>query len=103
MDAPRQGAHLGVPLLLAFCSAILGKSLKGGLIVVGGLTVGGSLDPLYNGVDVAELAAEKGAQTLLLPISCRRQLNDLSDEVAMKLAVTYYSDARDALLKALGD
>jgi len=103
MDAPKQGAHLGVPLLLAFCSAILGKSLKGGLVIVGGLTVGGSLEPLYNGVDVAELAAEKGAQTLLLPISCRRQLNDLSDEVAAKLTVTYYLDARDALLKGLGD
>jgi len=103
MDAPKQGAQLGVPLLLAFCSAILAKSLRGGLIAIGGMTIGGSLEPIHNAVDVAELAAEKGAQILLLPISCRRQLNDLSDDVAAKLTISYYVDARDALLKALAD
>lgn len=103
MDAPKQGAQLGVPALLALCSAILGKSLKGGLVAVGGLTIGGSLEPLHNALDVAELAAEKGAQILLLPVSCRRQLNDLSDDLAARLTVVYYLDARDALLKALVD
>jgi len=39
--------------------------------------------------------------TLLAPISARRQLNDLSDEIAMKLSILYYADARDALQKAL--
>ncbi len=103
MDAARSGAILGVPLLLAFCGAILGKSLKGGLAVVGGLTIGGSLEPLHDAIDVAELAAEKGAQTLVMPVSCRRQLNEMSDDLAARLAVVYYTDARDALLKALMD
>ncbi len=53
-------------------------------------------------MSVAELAVEKGATTLLIPISARRQLNDLSDEMATKLAVLYYSDTREALIKALG-
>ena len=35
------------------------------------------------------------------PISSRRQLNDLSDDVAAKITIHYYLDARDALLKAL--
>jgi ATP-dependent Lon protease len=52
---------------------------------------------------VAEIAVEKGASMLLIPISARRQLNDLSDEMAMKLTILYYADAREALLKALGD
>ena len=89
--------------LLALCSALLEKSLKGGLIAVGGLNLGGSLDPVPNAVAIAELAIEKGAATLLIPISARRQLNELSDEMAMKLAILYYADAREALLKALGD
>ena len=37
------------------------------------------------------------------PISARRQLNDLSDEIAAKITILYYTDARDALLKALGE
>ena len=102
-DVAKTGASLGLPALLALCSVLLGKSLKGGLIAVGGLNLGGTLDPVYNAVGVAELAIEKGAATLLIPISARRQLNDLSDEMAMKLSILYYADAREALLKALSD
>jgi len=99
----REGSALGLPALLALCGALLGKSLKGGLVAVGGLNLGGTLDPLYNAVSIAELAVEKGAAILLLPVSSRRQLNDLSDEMATKISVIFYADARDALLKALGD
>lgn len=102
-DAARSGAFLGLPAILAFCSALLGKSLKGGLIAVGALNLGGGIDPVYNAVNVAELAIEKGASMLLIPISARRQLNELSDEMAMKLTILFYADAREALLKALGD
>jgi ATP-dependent Lon protease len=102
-DASRTGSALGLPALLAFCSALLGKSLRGGLVVVGGLNLGGGLDPVHNAVTVAEVAIEKGAATLLIPISARKQLNDLSDEMATKISVLFYSDGREALLKALGD
>ncbi|MDP9766501.1 BREX system Lon protease-like protein BrxL [Deinococcus enclensis] len=100
-DASRGGSALGVPALLALCSVLMGKSLKGGLIVVGGLNLGGGIDPLYNAVDVAELAIEKRAATLLVPISARRQMNELSDEMITRINLLYYTDARDALLKAL--
>jgi len=102
-DAGRSGAALGLPMLLAFCTALLGKSLKGGLIAVGGLNLGGGLDPIYNAVSVAEMAVERGAAMLLIPISARRQLNELSDEMAMRLSILFYADAREALLKALVD
>jgi hypothetical protein len=57
---------------------------------------------VHNAVSVAEIAVEKGATMLLIPISARRQLNELSDEMAMKLTILYYADAREALIKALG-
>lgn len=99
----KSGEQLGLPALLALCGALLEKSLKGGLIVVGGLNLGGALDPVYNAVSVAELAIEKGASMLLIPVSARRHLNDLSDDMVTKIGIVYYADARDALLKALGD
>ena len=89
--------------MLAFCGAILAKSLRGGLVVAGGLSVGGSFEPIHNAVSVAELAVEKGAQTVMFPMSARRQLNELSDEMAARITVVYYVDVRDALLKALAD
>lgn len=102
-DTTRSGAYLGVAALLAFCSILLGKSLKGGLIVVGGLNLGGGLDQVYHAVAIAELAVEKGATTLLIPISARRQLNDLSDEMATRISVLFFADVKEALLKALND
>jgi ATP-dependent Lon protease len=53
-------------------------------VAVGGLNLGGNLDPGHNTLSIAELAIEKGATTLLIPISARKQINELSDEMAMK-------------------
>jgi ATP-dependent Lon protease len=40
---------------------------------------------------------------LLMPVATRKQLVDLPDDVATRVTVIFYSDARDALLKALND
>ncbi|MDC9727994.1 MAG: protease Lon-related BREX system protein BrxL [Methyloprofundus sp.] len=100
-DASKKGAKLGVPVLIAMCSALLKKSVRGGLIVVGEVNLGGSIEPIYNAVNIVELSVEKGAQVVLMPVSCRRQLFDLSDDMATKVDVQFYSDTRDVLLKAL--
>jgi ATP-dependent Lon protease len=102
-DASRSGNSLGIAVLLALCSSLLQKSLKGGLVIVGGLNLGGSIDPVYNAVSVAESAVEKGATTLLIPISARKQLNELSDDMAAKINIQYFTDTRDALIKSLAD
>ncbi|HCC33210.1 MAG TPA: hypothetical protein DEQ28_04820 [Clostridiales bacterium] len=100
-DSAKSGAGTGLAGLLALCSALLQKSLRGGLIVLGQLNLGGSIDPVHNAVGLAELAVEKGATTLLIPISARRQLVELSDEMAARLSILFYVDAKDALLKGL--
>ena len=101
MDNDRSGASLGLPALLALCGALLEKSLKGGLIVVGALNLGGSVEPLANAVGIVEAAVEKGAETVLIPVSDRKQLFDLSDDMATRVNVQFYSGTPDALLKAL--
>jgi ATP-dependent Lon protease len=100
-DAAKAGAKLGVPALVALCSALLRKPIRGGLIVVGEVNLGGSIEPVHNAVAIAEIAVEKGAQALLMPVNCRRHLYDLSDEMATKVDIQFYQDARDAMLKAL--
>ena len=78
-DAAKNGSQVGVGVLIALCSALLGKPLKGGLIIVGGINLGGSNQPIHNPIDVVELALEKGATAVMVPVSCRRALVDLSD------------------------
>ena len=69
--------------------------------VVGGINLGGSIEAVHNPIDVVEHALSKGAATLIMPISSRRGLVDLSDDVATKVQVLFYADAADALRKAL--
>ena len=101
MDNDRTGADVGLPALMALCSGLLEKSIKGGLILVGALNLGGSVEPLANAVGIVEAAVEKGASVVLMPVSARRQLFELSDDMATRINVLFYSDTPDALLKAL--
>ncbi len=100
-DAAKNGNATGLAVLVALCSALLQKSIRGGLAVIGNLNLGGSIDPVHNAVSVAELAVEKGATTLLVPVSARKQLNDLPDDLITRINILYYTDAREALLKAI--
>jgi len=100
-DASKSGAKLGMAALIAFCTSLLKRNVRGGLIIVGEIALGGSIEPVYNPVTIAEISVEKGATALLMPVSCRRQLFDLSDEMATKIDIQFYSDARDALVKAM--
>lgn len=100
-DAAKKGSRIGVAALVAMCSSVLKKSLKGGLILIGEINLGGSIEPVTNAVNIAELAVEKGASVLLMPVTARRQLYDLSDDMATKIDIQFYQDARDALLKAI--
>ena len=102
-DASKSGQSLGVAALMAMCSTLINRSLRGGLVVVGGLNLGGSLDPLHNAIDVVELAVEKGASIVLMPVTARKQLFDLSDDMATKVNVLYYGDVREAFVKAIAD
>jgi ATP-dependent Lon protease len=100
-DSSKSGAKLGVATLIALTTSLLKKSIKGGLVVIGEINLGGSIEPVFNTVNLVEIAVEKGATGILVPVNCRRQLADLSDDIALKVNIQFFADARDALLKAM--
>ena len=103
MDIDSSGQGLGLSALIALCCGLIERSAKGGLIIVGALNLGGSVEMVPNPVAVAELALEKGAATVLMPISSRKQLFELSDDMATKVSIEFYADAIDAFTKAIMD
>ncbi len=100
-DGVNSGSGTGMPVFIALAGALLHKSVKGGLVVVGSINLGGSIDQVHNAIALVEIAVDKGASTILMPVSCRRQLNELPDELWTKIDIQFYGDARDALMKAL--
>lgn len=101
MDSDKAGAGLGLPVLVSLCGALLGRNTRGGTVIVGALNLGGSIEMIPNAARLAELAVDKQAQTLLMPIAARRQLNDLPDDLWTKVNIEFYKDASDAVFKAL--
>jgi MarR family transcriptional regulator, organic hydroperoxide resistance regulator len=92
------GAY-GVGLLVACCSALLKKQLRGGLVVAGEVS-GDAIKPIKQPTDLVESAAREGARAVLMPVSCRHALADVSDDVATRIEMLFYANASDALMKA---
>jgi len=101
IDADKSGTGVGLPVLIALCGSLLGRNTRGGTIVVGALNLGGSIEMVPNAIRIAELAVDKQAQTLLMPVAARRQLNDLPDDLWTRISIEFYKDAADAVFKAL--
>ncbi len=101
LDSAKTGAKTSLGVLMAMSTALLKRSVRGGMIVVGEMTIGGSVEPVYNAVSIVELAVEKGATTILLPVSARKQTFELSDDMATKVDVQYYGSAKEALVKSI--
>jgi ATP-dependent Lon protease len=87
-------ATTGIPILIAVSSALVDRSLEGGLVIVDWLNLGGSIEPIYNAVSNITLATDKGAQTNIIPVSTRKQIFELPDELATKITAVYYADAK---------
>ena len=101
IDADKSGNGLGLAVLVALCGSLLGRNTRGGTIVVGSLNLGGSIEMVPNPVRIAELAVDKQAQTLLMPVACRRQLAELPDDMWTRISIEFYKDSGDAVFKAL--
>ncbi len=100
-DADKSGAGLGLPTLVALVGSLLERNTRGSTIIVGPLNLGGGVDLIPNPVAIAELAVERQATTLLMPVGARRALTDLPDELWTKINIEFYSDPEDGVFKAL--
>jgi predicted ATP-dependent Lon-type protease len=94
------GGSFAVALLIAICSALLKKQLRGGLVVVGELAVD-AIKPVQQPTEFVEAAVQEGARAVLMPVSCRRALLEVSDDMATKIGILFYANVSDALGKAL--
>ena len=103
MDNDKSGTGLGLPVLVALAGSLLERSTRGGIIIVGSLNLGGSVEMLPNACSLVEIAVEKQASVLLMPVAARRQLNDLPDDIWTKINIEFYSDPSDAFFKALAE
>ena len=100
-DNDKSGTGLGLPVLAALVGGLLERKTRGAAIIVGPLNLGGSLERIPDPVEVAQLAVDKQATVLLMPVGARRELMNLPDDVWTKVNIEFYADAQDGVFKVL--
>ena len=93
---------LTLTAFVALCSALVGKPLESRMVVLGSISLGGSIVPVENLAESLQVAAEAGAKRLLLPMASVGDIPTIPGELFAKFQTSFYADPRDAAFKALG-
>jgi ATP-dependent Lon protease len=95
-------SHLTLPSLIAICSVALGKSLLSGSVILGDLSIGGTLIKVEELANTLQVCLDSGAKKILLPITSAGDLGVVPAELVGRFNLIFYQSAEDAVFKALG-
>ena len=87
---------------VALCSGLLGKPVQSQLVILGSMSLGGSIIPVQNLAESLQVAFDAGAKRLLLPMASVSDIPTIPGELFAKFQTSFYADPRDAVFKALG-
>ncbi|MEF9957141.1 MAG: protease Lon-related BREX system protein BrxL [Acinetobacter sp.] len=94
--------HLALPALVAFCSGLLGKSVQSQMVVLGDMSLGGSVTPVESIAECLQVAFDAGAKKVALPMSSAVDIPTIPVELFTKFQTSFYADPVDVVFKALG-
>ncbi|HOY67091.1 MAG TPA: protease Lon-related BREX system protein BrxL [Candidatus Ozemobacteraceae bacterium] len=87
---------------ISLCSGILGKPVQSSMVVLGNMSLGGSIIPGENLDACLQMAFDSGARKVLLPMCSVRDIPTIPGELFAKFQTSFYADPVDAVFKALG-
>lgn len=87
---------------VALCSGLLDRPIQSQMVVLGDMSLGGSIVPVENLAESLQVAFNSGARRILLPMSSVRDLPSVPGELFAKFQTSFYADPVDAVFKALG-
>ena len=87
---------------VALCSGILGKPLQPQMVVLGSMSLGGSIIPVESLAESLQVAFDAGAKRIMLPMASVGDVPTVPGELFAKFQTSFYSDPRDAAFKSLG-
>lgn len=93
---------LSLPTVIALCSIALGKPIVSSMVVLGDITIGGTLVRVTNLADMMQVARDAGAKKILVPMSNAADLSTVPPELMATFNIIFYQTPEDAVFKALG-
>ena len=95
-------SHLALPSLVAFASGLLGRSVQSQMVVLGDMSLGGSVTPVESIAECLQVAFDAGAKKVALPMSSAADIPTIPVELFTKFQTNFYADPVDAVFKGLG-
>jgi ATP-dependent Lon protease len=99
----KDASDLGVAFFVGLVSAILGRPIAGGLVILGQMSLHGVLSRVEGLGDKLRVAMDAGAKRVMFPTENRRDFAELPIEVVDKLQIDLYSEPAKAAFKALAE
>ncbi len=93
---------LALPTLIAICSIALGKPTLSSIVVLGEISIGGTMIKVDELANTLQVCLDSGAKKILLPITSAADLGTVPPELMGSFQIIFYSSAEDAVFKALG-
>lgn len=93
---------LALPTLVALCSIALGKPVLSGLVVLGEISISGTMMKVDELANTLQVCLDSGAKKVLVPATSFADLATVPPELASSFQLIPYVSAEDAVFKALG-
>lgn len=93
---------LALPTLITLCSIALGKPTTSSLVVLGEISIGGTMIKVDELANSLQVCLDSGAKKVLLPMTSAQDLATVPSDLIGSFNIIFYSSAEDAVFKALG-
>lgn len=87
---------------IAFCSGLMGRPIQSQMIILGDMSLGGTIEKASNLAETLQVGFDAGAKRILIPMSSVGDIPSIPGELFAKFQTSFYSDPVDAVYKALG-
>jgi ATP-dependent Lon protease len=95
-------SHLAIAELIGLCSGALEKPVQESMVILGNMTVGGTISKIEEFANVLQVCVDAGAKRVLIPASSVVDFQTVPADLLIKVQPVFYSDPIDAVFKALG-
>ena len=95
-------SDLALTALVALCSAALRKPALSQLVILGNMTIGGTISKVDELANTLQVCFDAGAKKILLPMSSAGDIGTVPGDLFTKFQTSFYASPEEAVFKALG-
>lgn len=95
-------SELSLAAFVGLCSGAMNKPVQSEMVVLGSLSIGGTINKIEELANVLQVCFDAGAKKIILPMSSAVDLATVPPELFAKFQTSFYTSPEDAVFKALG-